>query len=68
MQQIVEIIKGNNVKVWIVVCSNYYGAASQRLEVATAKVFASIGAAKEYIRLDKDCYDDYTIFTEEIKY
>jgi hypothetical protein len=55
-------------KVWTVVCSNYYGAASLRLEVANAKVFASIGAAKEYIRLDKDCYDDYIIFEDEVKF
>ena len=54
-------------KVWIVVCSNYH-RGDEKSHLANAKCFASIGAAKEYIRLDKDCYDDYDIFESEMKY
>lgn len=54
-------------KVWIVVCSNYY-RNDEKSYLVNAKCFASIGAAKDYIRLNTDCYDNYNIFETEIKY
>lgn len=53
-------------KVWIVVCSNYYSAGFRALQVENAKCFASIEEATDYIRVNK-YYDDYTLFEEEMK-